>query len=448
MYPNNNISQTISDLSFVDYGSSSGKWRANKKINFDLVSFYESGLILSGVDYFKKSFGNNSDNKFDDFLVEFYATGNNYEIDFTKNGQTNLSIERTGNSNGGFLLNYRGSPTSFSEAGATGFYSFNFKNTGINPIYLFGKANGSLVYSNNTIKTPNGYFGSGVFLKNSPTTLDRIVASVNNSGNSSFNLDSFTIDFLCKFTGDASSDLNFLSTRTKTGSNYPTRSDPNPLVFNKDSNGFTISLYNGNLAVLSMPIVSGDWSYISITSNKVGTTNYLSGYRDGILKSTYTSFGNLYYGSSLPISGLDISEYGFNNIFGTVFLDEIRMWSGAKSSGEVNNLKFIELKSDPLLYNDPNLLYHVSFDEITTQNKSIDFYKNGNLSKTNIINNTYTGYLDYSNIKVTGNLEFDEFRFWSGIRTSGEISGNAKSGIGTGDLLNYQNNGLYSYPSI
>jgi len=81
MYPNNNISQTISDLSFIDYGSSSGKWRANRIVKIDPVSFYENGLILSGKGYFKKSFGNNNNN-FDDYLVEFYASGNNYEIEF------------------------------------------------------------------------------------------------------------------------------------------------------------------------------------------------------------------------------------------------------------------------------------------------------------------------------------------------------------------------------
>jgi hypothetical protein len=433
MYPHNNISQTVTDLSFIDYGSSSGKWRANKKIKFDPVSFYQSGLILSGKDYFKKSFGNNSDNRFDDFLVEFYGTGNNYEIDFTKNGQNNLSIERTGNSNGGFLLNYRGSPTSFSETGATGFYSFNFKNTGSSAVNIFVKGSGTLVYLDDRVKTPNGYFASGVFINTTltPSGFRNRLVSINNSGISTFNLDSFSIDFLCKFTGDRSSYFDFLSTRTNSGSvNYPGINAQNSLTFFKyfDSNRIILSQYTSN--ILTIPITSGSWDHIMVTCNKVGNYYNFSGYRNGILESSNSaSFGSFNWANNLFFSGLDIHKSSYNGQPGYIFLDEIRMWSGAKSSGEINNLKFTELKSDPLLYNDPNLLYYVSFDGYT-QNKNIEFYKNGNLLKTNTINNIYTGYLDYSNIKVTGNFEIDEFRFWSGIRTSGQISQNAKSGIG------------------
>jgi hypothetical protein len=179
------------------------------------------------------------------------------------------------------------------------------------------------------------------------------------------------------------------------------------------------------------------------TCNKVGNNYNFSGYRNGILESSNNRIsGSINYADQLIFSGLDIFELNYNSLIATLSIDEIRMWSGAKSSGEINNLKFTELKSDPLLYNDPNLLYHVSFDEITTQNKNINFYKNGNLLKTNVINNINANYLDYSNIKVTGNLEFNEFRFWSGIRTSGQISEQAKSGIGM-DLFPRFRGGAY-----
>jgi hypothetical protein len=458
MYPHNNISQTINDLSFIDYGSSSGKWRANKKIKIDPVSFYQSGFILSGKDYFKKSFGSNSDNRFDDFLVEFYGTGNNYEVDFTKNEQSNLSIERTGNSNGGFLINYRGYPTSFSETGATGFYSFNFNNTGISPVNLFGQGNAKLVYSDARAKTSSGYFGSGLFIDNqlSYTGMNNIIVSAyDNQFNKSFNLDSFTLDFLLKMTGTTGLNMSFMATRTMTGLNYPSINHTNSLIFHQEFSAsfekyYIISLYHNYNARLRFTTSGNDWDHFCITSNRVGSNHYFSGYKNGILVATYTALtGSFNYGASLPISGLDIAGYSFNGRNNSAkFLDEIRMWSGAKSSGEINNLKFKELQSDPFLYNDPNLLYHISFDTIYTQNKKIQFYKNGNLLQTNTINNIYTGYLDYSKINITGNLEFDEFRFWSGSKTNNEISGYAKSGIDLDKISNYQNSGLYSYPLI
>jgi len=458
MYPNNNISQTISDLSFIDYGSSSGKWRANRIVKIDPVSFYENGLILSGKGYFKKSFGNNNNN-FDDYLVEFYASGNNYEIDFINvDQQTNLSIERTGNSSGGFLLNYRGSPTSFSETGATGFYSFNFTDTTSNPPYLFGKANGFIQYKSNTFNlntNPNGYFGGRCWWSqySNAVNKDPLPIAINSIGTPAFYLDSFTIDFLSYPYGDPRCGLVFLATRSSAGlpladiatspmaARYPSKLDLKPLFFYKT--GTSIRLSNNNLDILSMEVTSGAWNHISITLNKVGVNNYLSGYTDGILQSTYTQVGNLSYGYSLPISGLNITELRYSAFVAAgLLIDEIRVWSGAKSYSEINNLKYISLQSDPFLYNDSDLLYHVTVGAIYTKDKSVSFYKNGNLLKTNSIKNIYTEYLDYSNIKVTGQCEFDEFRFWSGVRTSGQISQQAKSGIGM-DLFPRFQGGAY-----
>jgi hypothetical protein len=178
-----------------------------------------------------------------------------------------------------------------------------------------------------------------------------------------------------------------------------------------------------------------DFTHVTLTFDN----GVASGYIDGVLSSTGYFTGNYLFQNS----GNRVILQKGGALTESVGLDEFILLSGSISSGDIYNNYHKQIEN-PLSRSD--LLHYYKFDGFGNQvyNKNYSFYKNGLLQVTgNSIDAQPSLSLSKSYVgqKLTGS--FDEFRLWTGVRSSGEIYQYWDKPIT--DYLGFAQSGLYSY---
>lgn len=154
------------------------------------------------------------------------------------------------------------------------------------------------------------------------------------------------------------------------------------------------------------------WTNIVFSVDGNTSPKLISGYVNGILSLTGKIFDNtafLKQGRELAMS------------VNAGAIDELRLWSGALSSGEIFS-GFNQQINKP--EEKENLLHYFKFDgsgNVTPINNYF-FYKNGLLTNSGSVSGS-TSSLQFGSSSIGARLsgQLDEFRLWSGVRSSGEI---------------------------
>jgi hypothetical protein len=243
-----------------------------------------------------------------------------------------------------------------------------------------------------------GYFGSGAICYNAK-----------GSGNYSqlSELNSFTVQFWAKAKVDsdaASSFLFFGNSDALIG--VGTQSSLSQVTFDFSPNNLEID------GLISFP--TKEWHNVAFTANNNGGTYYITGFKDGIATTSGTST-NL---DNFRFSGKSIQ---FFDSITQIIADEVCLFSGALSSGEIyaNYDKQIE---NPLSRTD--LLHYYKFNNSgeLLSNRNYQFHRNGSQELTGSF--LFSGDSANNGRAKIGRLfsgELDEFRLWSGVRSSGDV---------------------------
>lgn len=392
MYPFNLISNQQNQICFLDYGASSGRWCGSRGAvagipdgYFDSgAQFYNRAGISKGLSYNVDNFGlecfvktNTGGYVYSDNRVGFFISGDSDYLIIDDVQISGLNSVGTGWNNLGIFTQNN---ESFNRSGSIQ----DFGRYGANLTGLFG--------------FETGYFGSGAICYNAKGSGNYTELS---------ELNSFTVQFWAK----AKINSNFLAAFAYFGNSVSliqlgTQAPPNSVTFFLSPNPLEL---NG-----SVFFPTKEWHNVAFTINKSSSLYYISGYKDGALVSSGITIG----ADNFKFSGKSIE---FADFGAQIITDEFCLFSGALSSGDIyaNFNKEIE---NPLLRAD--LLHYYKFNNSgeLLSNKNYQFYKNGSQQLTGSF--LFSGNSANNGRAKIGRLfsgELDEFRLWSGVRSSGEV---------------------------
>jgi hypothetical protein len=428
MYPFNLIAPQ-NKICFTDYGHSSGKWCGAKGRVFQTAGIFDSGILFGSGGGIRKNF---SSQELNQFTVEHWTniaeTGvlfkaGNLEYGVVQSGPSYFYNLGNGNVTGSVLdpswNHYALSITGYSYG--TGSFLTDF---GRYKAHLEGD-----------FLLTGGYFGKGFGFKSAfGSSADGTGASLGISEVVSHTFQVWTYIKSSASLGNPSIRILF-PTADFTRTEY---------IFMGHGNGqasgyFDIGGAGGlcsDVGCFSLDIPTGVWTNISVSINYDGTSKIASGFLNGELRKTGLFALNSFTGNSRKDVEVSVDEDGD-------IIDEVRFWSGALSSGEIWS-NYNSVITSP--FGEPNLLHYYRFDSpgeyVGEQRYS--FYKNGQLEYTGLFTGIETSLVLNRAIlgnKATGN--FDEFRLWSGVRTSGEIYAHYNARL-TG-FSGFRESGLLSY---
>lgn len=429
MYPFNYIANQQNQICFFDYGASSGKWCAGRGGVRSVEGYFDSGVLLRSGNGLSKNF-NATD--FNEFTIEYWGklqnTGtifkaDNFQVGLTQSGVDLVNFYNFGSGNVSGVKNETGEWAHYG-VGLSGYTSY----TGGNYIEDFGR------YKTRITGSPyfkSGYFESGIGFG---TDLQGSGAELGFDGR----IKSYTLQTWVKLDNPFyGTDISVYLGRDPEFANamlYMDGSSSRP-------SGQTIlwggTLFPSTLQTQRFDFPSGQWNNVSFSVNEVNFSQIkiVSGYLNGILKTTGLFSSDRFFVNEG--SGIEF------RIVGSGVLDEFILWSGALSSGQIYSgfNKQIDFTR-----NQDRLIHYYKFDGLgnSRYNKNYSFYKNGQLQSTGVsegaqdslsLNKTFIGQ------RLTGS--FDEFRLWSGIRSSGEIYQYYNSAMT--NYPGFSQSGLYSY---
>jgi len=428
MYPNNYIANQQNQICFLDYGASSGKWCADRGGIRSVEGYFDSGILLRSGNGLSKTFNSINLNEFTiEYWSKLQSTGlifnaNDFQLGLAPSGSDFVNFYSFGSGDVSGVKNETGAWTHYGVS-LSGYTSY----TGGIFIEDFGRYKTRI---SGLSYFKSGYFESGI---GSGSNL------AGTGANSGFDrsIESYTLQAWVKlnrpfFTDDISIHLGY---------------DPslvNPILEIGAGSGPSgrATLWGGTqfpstTQIESFDFSSGQWNNVSFSVNEVqfSQTKIISGYLNGILKTTGIFLSDRFFRNEA--SGIEFK------IIGNSVLDEFVLWSGALSSGQIYS-GFNE--QIDFANNQNKLIHYYKFDGLgnVIYNKNYSFYKNGLLQKTGLSSDDQPSLLlakTYIGQRLTGN--FDEFRLWSGIRSSGEIHQNYNSAMT--NFLGFAQSGLYSY---
>jgi hypothetical protein len=411
MYPFNYIQNQQNKICFEDYGFYSGKWCGAKRGAASESGYFDSGVLLKSGNGLSRKF---NQIELSEFTIEYWGktedSGTIFKTDIFEFG-----LERISSNINNFYTFGSGRVTGIdNETGQWNHYGLSVSGvefySGGDYIQDRGRLGVNL--------TGNIGFQNGVFNKALSGTVS---GSILDFSNPTYTTTQFWIN-PGHLTGDnlifyGLHDVQCRYRPADIGVEIYLTGDPNPTP------GLTV--------FSSLGLIYGfGWTNISYTIGGNLAGKLITGYIDGVLSQTGQIILGNFPDIMIRASGGDL-------------IDELLFYSGALSSGEIFS-GLNETKDNP--ESDNRLLHYYKFDGLgnSSYNKNHSFYKNGILQLTGIstgTKNSLTFERSYIGQRMTGS--FDEFRIWSGARSSGDIYKYYNQ-----QMLNYlgfTNSGLISY---